>query len=207
MLQVCMLQDPAPEISHDRLKMVRMGPRTVIALADGAGGMSGAPEAAEQVVDRLLEIFPPGSPPLTPHVCAETLQAVDQAVASNPRAGESTALLVVLDGDSLVGASVGDCEAWAFPHDAQPRELTSNQMRKPRIGTGRSNPIGFGPTRMDGLLIMMTDGVAHYVTPLELAAVVRTAESEQLPKALVDHVRLPSGALPDHATVLVARQG
>jgi len=183
-----------------------MGPRTMIALADGAGGMSGAPEAAEQVVDRLLEVFPRGSAPVTPDACAEAVQAVDQAVASNPRAGESTALLVVLDGDSLVGASVGDCEAWVFPQDGEPRELTSNQMRKPRMGTGRSNPIGFGPTRLDGLLIMMTDGVADYVTPRELVALVRTSESEQLPKVLVDHVRLPSGALPDHASVLVARQ-
>ena len=50
----------------------------------------------------------------------------------------------------------------------------------------------------------MTDGVADYITGGQLAALVRQAESEQLPKALLNHVRVPSGKLPDHATVVVA---
>ncbi len=93
MLLVFTLQEPAPEESHDRVKVVQQGRRTVIALADGAGGMSGAAEAAEQVVNLLVEAFAGDKVDTTPGSCAEALAAVDQAVVSNPRAGETTAVV------------------------------------------------------------------------------------------------------------------
>jgi serine/threonine protein phosphatase PrpC len=203
-LSVFTLQEPAPENSHDRVKVVQQGRRTVIALADGAGGMSGAGEAAEQVVNSLVKAFAGDKVDATPDSCAEALAAVDQTVTSNPRAGETTGLLIVIDDDSVVGASVGDCVAWVVPPDDEPREVTVHQMRKPRIGTGRASPMGFGPTSLDGLLFVMTDGVADYITGEQLTALVRRVEREQLARNLLDGIRLPSGNLTDHATVLVA---
>lgn len=185
------------------MKAAREGTRTIIALADGAGGMSGAEEAAEQVVWSLMETFLGGAVAVTPRACAEALATTDQAVASNPRAGESTGLLVVIEGDSIVGASVGDCAAWVVPQGDEPLEITVRQMRKPRIGTGRANPVAFGPVPLNGVLVAVTDGVADYLTGGHLTVLVRHAASEQLPKTLLDHVRLPSGNLPDHATVVV----
>lgn len=204
MLSVFTLQEPSREKSHDRVNVVQRGRRTVIALADGAGGMSGAAEAAEQVVCSLTAAFMNETVDATPDACAQALAILDQAVASNPRTGESTGLLVVIDGDALVGASVGDCAAWVVSQSSEPRELTAQQMRKPRMGTRRASPVGFGPTRLDGVLIMVTDGVADYITGEEVRALARRVEGEEFPRALLDHVRLPSGKLTDHATVVVA---
>jgi serine/threonine protein phosphatase PrpC len=204
MLTVFTFQEPAPQRSHDRVKVVQHGCRTVIALADGAGGMSGAAEAAEQVVNSLVKAFAGAQVDATPGSCAEVLAVVDHAVASNPRAGETTGLLVVIDADSVVGASVGDCAAWIVPQNDGRREISVHQMRKPRIGTGRANPVGFGPTSLKGVLIMITDGIADHITGVQLTALVRRVEAEQLPRALLDHVRLPSGKLTDHVTVVVA---
>ena len=204
MLSVFTLQEPSREKSHDRVNVVQRGRRTVIALADGAGGMSGAAEAAERVVCSLVEAFVGDAVDATPDACAHALATVDQAVASSPQGGESTGLLVVIDGDALVGASVGDCAAWVVSEGDEPREMTAHQMRKPRIGTGRASPVAFGPAPLNGVLVAVTDGVADYLTGEDLTALVRHAASEQLPKALLDHVRLPSGTLPDHASVVVA---
>jgi len=101
----------------------------------------------------------------------------------------------VIDDDSIVGASVGDCAAWVVPQNNEPREITMHQMRKPRIGTGRANPVGFGPTSLNGVLIAMTDGVADHITGGRLAALVRRVESERLPRTLLDDIRLPSSNL------------
>jgi serine/threonine protein phosphatase PrpC len=203
-LRIYTLQEPAPEKSHDRVKVVQQGHRTVIALADGAGGMSGAAEAAERVVCSLVDTFMGDAVDATPDACAHALAAADQAVASSHQGGESTGLLVVIDGDALVGASVGDCAAWVVSEGDEPHEITTHQMRKPRIGTGRASPVAFGPVPLNGVLVAVTDGVADYLTVEDLTALVRHAASQQLPKTLLDHVRLPSGRLPDHATVLVA---
>jgi len=79
-LLVFTLQEPAPEKSHDRAKVVQQGRRTVIALADGAGGMSGATEAAEQVVNSTVKAFACNKVDAAPGACAAALAAVDQAV-------------------------------------------------------------------------------------------------------------------------------
>lgn len=204
MRRIHTLQEPAAEKSHDRVKVVQQDRRTIIALADGAGGMSGAAEAADQVVNSLVKALRREKIDATPCSCAEALAALDQAVASNSRAGETTGLLLVIDDDSVVGASVGDCAAWVVPRSNEPRELTVHQMRKPRIGTGRANPVRFGPTSLDGALIAMTDGVADSITGGQLTALVRRVNAEQLPRTLLDAIRLPSGKLTDHATVVVA---
>jgi hypothetical protein len=165
--------------------------------------MSGATEAAEQVANSLVKAFAGGNVEAAPGSCAQALAVVDQAVASNPRAGETTGLLIVIDDDFVVGASVGDCAAWVVPPDDEPREITVHQMRKPRIGTGRASPMGFGPTSLDGVLFVMTDGVADYITREQLTTLVRRVKTEQLPRTLLDEIRLPSGQLCDHATALV----
>jgi len=56
--------------------------------------------------------------------------------------GETTAVVVDVRTIGIAGASVGDSRA-VIVKDGTISELTANQKRKPFIGTGMAEPIGF----------------------------------------------------------------
>ena len=71
--------------------------------------------------------------------------------------GETTAVVVDVRTIGIAGASVGDSRA-VIVKDGTISELTANQKRKPLIGTGMAEPIGFVCPPLDGLLLLGTDG-------------------------------------------------
>ena len=104
--------------------------------------------------------------------------------------GESTAVVVDLQVDRVCGASVGDSQAWVVK-GVEITELTACQHRKPLLGSGEADPVGFSHGRLDGLLIVATDGFCNYVKRAEMVKMLPHEDFTALPKSLVNLVRLP----------------
>jgi hypothetical protein len=81
---------------------------------------------------------------------------------------------------------------------------TSNQRRKPLLGSGAAVPIGFAPTCLEGRLLLATDGLVKYAPAERLADAASIPELACAAEALVACLRLPSGGLQDDAAFVLA---
>jgi hypothetical protein len=81
------------------------------------------------------------------------LETIDHVVFSDPVAGETSALVMLVQQGVVVGASVGDSLAYIIPPAGDARLLTACYRKEPCIGTGMASPVGFGPVRLEGRLI------------------------------------------------------
>ena len=152
-LEISTPQRPTDDTSHDRLSVLRDAHRTLIALADGAGSGAGAQAAAALAVNELARCFRNGMLPDDPRDWAMVLEGIDHIVLNDPAAGETNALVMLVQQGVVVGASVGDSLAYIVPVVGDAQLLTARHRKEPRIGTGMASPIGFGPVQLDGRLI------------------------------------------------------
>ncbi len=105
-----------------------------IALADGVGGQAGGREAALRTVEEWL------TSDYAPEIqMAET----DSLLSRVPNGGTTTAIYLQLSATEVVGASVGDSQAWFQEDNGRWRELTEYQRTKPFLGSGEAIPIPF----------------------------------------------------------------
>jgi hypothetical protein len=81
------------------------------------------------------------------------LEAIDHVVLGDPDAGETSALVMLVQQGVVAGASVGDSVGYIVPPAGEPQLLTSRRRREPHIGTGLARPVGFGPVQLNGKLI------------------------------------------------------
>ena len=171
------------DTSHDRLSVLRDAHRTLIALADGADSSQAAQAAAARTVGELGRCFRNGTLPEDPRDWVMMLEAIDLVVLGDRDAGETSALVMLVHEDVVVGASVGDSLAYIVSRGGQAKMITTRQRRQTRIGTGLADPVGFGPTPLDGRLITRRAARldAH---ELPFAAAPRAAESTQATRML-----------------------
>lgn len=152
-LEINAARRPAHDTSHDRLSVLRDAHRTLIALADGADSSALAQTAAAHTVNELARCFRNGTLPQDPRDWVMVLEAIDHVVFADSDAGETSALVILVQQGVVVGASVGDSLAYVVPPVGEPRLLTTQPRRGPRIGTGFAEPLGFGPVQFDGKLV------------------------------------------------------
>jgi serine/threonine protein phosphatase PrpC len=173
---------------QDRATVIARPDGLVIALADGAGGTGGGAAAAQAVIDAV--------------VAGTEWQALDDDPARLGH-GQTTAVVVTLSAAGIEGASVGDSVAWLIGNELD--ELTARQIRMPLLGSG-CVPVGFiaGPLG-DGTLLVATDGLVRYAKPQDIARIARGRDLGAAVRALVELVRLPSGALQDDVAVVLCR--
>ncbi|MDH3200867.1 MAG: hypothetical protein OEM15_08245 [Myxococcales bacterium] len=152
-LEIDTPQRPTRDISHDRLSVLRDAHRTLIALADGADSGGASQAAAALTVRELARCFRNGSLPDNPFDWEMVLQGIDLTVFKDPVASETSALVMIVQQDVVVGASVGDSLAYIVSTVGDSQLLTARYRHEPRIGTGMAVPIGFGPVQLDGKLI------------------------------------------------------
>lgn len=141
------------DTSHDRLSVLRDAHRTLIALADGADSGAASQAAAALTVRELARCFRNGTLPDNSRDWEMVLQGIDLTVFKDPVAGETSALVMLVQQDVVVGASVGDSLAYIVPTVGDAQLLTARYRNEPRIGTGMTVPIGFGPVQLHGKLI------------------------------------------------------
>jgi PPM family protein phosphatase len=187
-----------PEL-QDRLEVFSTTDKLIIAIADGAGGLSGAAHAAETVIriaaEKHLSLAQPDH-------CHALLQEADNLISNSPTGGETTAIILVIEPDRIFGASVGDSEAWLFAPPTK-THLTKSQQQKPLLGSSEALPIAFDYPTPRGTLIIATDGLWKYTSPEKIAAQLQLPEPSTLPNRLADLVRLRSGALQDDLAIAI----
>lgn len=188
--------------NQDRGAVIPCGPRLVLVVADGAGGLSGGARAAEMAasfVRQDAELL------VDSGCCLSALQKMDRSITRDPVAGETTCALAVVTDEQVFGASVGDSGVWVIG-ETELTDLTRGQSRKPFIGSGSAWPVPFAKPKVSGeYLLLATDGLLKYAPPERIVAACRGCAAEAAAQRLIELVRYPSGALPDDVTVILAK--
>jgi PPM family protein phosphatase len=193
----------AGRASQDRSAILVLPDRAVIVLADGAGGTTGGAEAAEATVDLMLHELAHGAALSDPQILADMLVTFDSRLARERHGGQTTAVVVIVTRDSIIGASVGDSEAHLYAVTGG-HDLTANQERKPLLGSGRARPRSFALESI-GTLLVASDGLFAYADQSRLAELVHGADLGAAAFALAEHVRLPTQRFRDDVTIILAR--
>jgi hypothetical protein len=182
---------------EDRVKVVECDGGVVIAVADGAGGRGAGAEAAETVI---REVTAAASLERDAEGWCEVLRQTDHRIG----AGESTCVVVARSARGIVGAGAGDSRAWLLENDGI-IDLTAGQFRKPLLGTGEAQPVGFSHPPSPGLLLACTDGFCNYIRRDTLLREILWIDFAVLACRLVEMVRLPSGELWDDVGIVACR--
>ena len=182
---------------EDRVAVFASEERTVIVVADGAGGIGFGDIAAAAVVREIETGFH--------HIhsadqWADALRQIDLRIP----AGESTAVIVDVRPYGIAGASVGDSEAWII-NGEELANLTVHQNRKPLLGSGAVSPVSFNCSPLRGLLLVTTDGFCNYVKRERVPRMIAESDFFSIPRRCIESVRLPSGDLWDDIGIVAAR--
>lgn len=192
--------------SEDRVAIHEAQGGVVIALADGAGGWAGGGPAAERFMLSVASaLADPTFDPQRAAAWASFLRRADGAIERDARAGQTTAVVVAVFADHIVGASAGDSGARiVFAGGCD--ELTAEQERRLRLGTGRAEPVAFERGALEGTLIVASDGLFAHASDDAIRASLGAVSLEQAAINLVDAARTPRGQLPDDvALAMVVR--
>lgn len=188
----------APRSNQDRASVLRFADSIVVVLADGAGGSGHGARTAQTIIDAVAAVG------AAHHDWCDLLRSLDRnAQRSGP--GQSTAVIVSISDGLLTGASVGDSGAWLVC-GTEALDLTANQLRKPLLGGG-CLPRPLLPTPLDDhTLLVASDGLFRYASHRDLVSIATHPDLSAAAAALIDLVRLPTGALQDDIAVVVCRQ-
>ena len=184
---------------QDRAEIFQSGDRTILAIADGAGGVGGSAAAAEALIYNVMESC---SQLLTPGHCHRLLLQVDTVLAGGG-SGETTGIIAVITPEIIFGATVGDSGARIY-HSNVETFLTAGGPLKPLLGSGEARVMEFG-TLLEGTLVVATDGLWKYASSVNISAKIETVTPENLAAELVNLPRLRSGSLPDDIAVVTCR--
>jgi len=191
--------------SDDRAAVFYQQPDILIAVvADGAGGMSGASEAADDFIKLVQQNILTAANLMDETYWCRVLAQIDAWL--HPRAGETTGMIAVVNTkkNSIVGASVGDSEAYLLSNKSW-LNLTEHQYRKPLLGSGAAIPIAYGPITFDGTLILGTDGLFKYADFSKISQITESYQPKESILRLFDLVRLPSGRFIDDISIIIAQ--
>ena len=180
------------EPGEDRIAIIERDDALIVAVADGAGGLSGGAIAAELLIKLVrAALDAPTFEVQRAQAWLELLAEADLALEADPRAGETTAVVMAIAARGVVGASLGDSGAWLVSADGID-DLTAQQHRKLRLGSGRTRPVPFSRPKLDGTLLVATDGLFNYAPAERIAAVVRLGDLDCAARELAQLVRRPS---------------
>ena len=146
------------ENGEDRVRVEQCGERTLLVVADGAGGLGSGGLAADITCAVAVEKMRALSASSMAR-WERALLTVDLEVARRARGGHASAVMLSVTEEYVVGASVGDCNAWIVT-PTEIDELTVAQRRKPLLGSAGIDPVSFGPVPLRGRLVVATDGLA-----------------------------------------------
>ena len=133
-------------------------------------------------------------------VWKKLLTDVDAKLART-MAGETTAIIAVIGDSGITGVSCGDSQAWVISETGID-DLTADQKKK-RLGSGHAALVAFYQPRLDGTLVIATDGLWDYTWAEKVAEVVRGRAPGGAAEELQALVRLPSRGYSDDVGVVV----
>jgi PPM family protein phosphatase len=191
-------------VLEDRAEVIPVASGLVLVVADGAGGRSGGAEAADFVVQRIREAAPQVRKPHDGASWSRLLADIDTAMADDPEAGETTAVVLAVTERGIAGASAGDSGAWLIRPGGYD-DLTARQRAKPFLGTSAAFPVPFRSGRLRQTLLLASDGLLKYTSPERICEVALGSDLSAAAEALVDLVRSSSGTLWDDVAVILCR--
>ncbi|BBM82505.1 protein phosphatase 2C domain-containing protein [Candidatus Uabimicrobium amorphum] len=203
-MQYKILSQTTNTYNEDRAQVILRQGFTIFIVADGAGGTGCGNRAAQNTIDYISDMEITKLNVKNPRYWETVITDIDSYLISQNHGGETTVVIVAVCDNVIYGASVGDSSAWLIKEKDQIVDITTAQVRKPLVGCGRVNPTGFGSIRMEGFLLLASDGLTNYIT---LDKVTETVMKHGIDAGfpLVDLVRLPSGNLWDDITVIIAK--
>ncbi len=210
MYNTALFLDSYRAASEDRAGIVALtDDHLLLIIADGVGGRENGGDAATRAVDltRDLARRAASSNWSQPELWEEVLRSVDESLGDDPTCGETTLVALCLTPTHVVGASVGDSEAWWIDDTGAIQGITEEQ-RKPYLGSGSASPVTFElPVPSMGTLLIATDGLFKYTNASRIVRTVNQAgtDLQAIAAALRDLVRGSSGTLYDDFAVLLAR--
>ena len=193
----------AGKVSQDDVLVAHRNGIDIVAVADGAGNSTQSHMAARHVL-KAIEALTIDSLLSADESCLVRLLCDADREISIAAFGETTAVVCVLHGDEIIGASVGDSGAWIITN-AEFTNLTTHQRRKPLLGSGEAMPIPFRSNWTEGHLLVATDGLLKYTQPQAICEAVRADDFEILCDRLIGLIQLKSGGYQDDVGIAVAR--
>ena len=106
---------------QDRVCVLELEDAVVTAVADGAGGVGGSEHAAEAVLQGIELLIERGASLENDSVWLAYLEETDSAISRAWSWGLTTAVVLAVTERWIVGASVGDSEAWLATSDGPAR--------------------------------------------------------------------------------------
>jgi len=197
---------PASAKGEDRVDILRLDCGVVMVVADGVGGRPGGGEAATLLVENVVNYFVTADYDMDDLALTRLLTEMDQALADDENAGETTAVVAVVTDDGITGASVGDSDAYLILPTSE-YKLTYGR-RKPYLGYGAAYPEPFNAELRDGTLLLASDGLWKYADLDKICAIVRSPDLslEEIARHLVDAARIPNGSLWDDVAIALCRE-
>jgi serine/threonine protein phosphatase PrpC len=189
--------------TEDRATVVPIDVGWLVCVADGVGGIAGGAKAADLFVAGVQRTACRAGFDLTsPAAWIALLQDLDHEIAVDPMAGETTGIALAVTSGLIVGASCGDSRALLSTSTGW-QDLTSQQRRKPRLGTGQACALPF-TAEAHGTLVVGTDGLFDYIKLDDISrTVLHASESEDAADGLIrlvlDRYRTP----PDDIAIVV----
>ncbi len=203
MFQTARILDSYRRRSEDRAEVVQHNSGVVVAVADGAGGMSGGDEAANFVVMWVKSFVSRTENLGVPEQWAELLTKLDFQISC--QGGQAAAVIVAVMENGICGASVGDSAAWVVGNGCD--DLTRNQVQKPLLGSGAAKPVAFERAAWDGTVLVASDGLVKYASREKICGTAAQREFASLGREIVNLARLRSGALQDDLSLVLVRRG
>jgi hypothetical protein len=121
------MEDAQPGHGAERIVNIRLPTRSVLVLVDGAGGVAGGTAAAETVCKAAFAYDDWHKMSGWPRWLAHA-----DRVMTRSRVGPAAVVAIEIADDGFItGASVGDCEAWAFFSSTKYYTPTSTSLRRP----------------------------------------------------------------------------
>ena len=183
---------------EDRIMVEKVDGRTLIVVADGAGGTGNGSVAADMACSLVAAAFRRRA--MSTDSWIAELSAIDRSLLQAGHGGQTTIVAVEIEGGEIRGASVGDSGCWALDSLGFV-DLTGAQNRKPLLGTGEAMPTSIGPTAAPPRLLVATDGLLKYCQRADIDRIAITGTLQGAVEALISKVRLRSGKFQDDVAI------
>ena len=193
--------EPYRSVLEDRAVVHEIEDGWIVAVADGAGGISHGDRAAEVFVQCVASLLKEKYQPNDERTWTTLLARSDATLYHETNCGQTTALVLAITSREIVGASVGDSEAWLSTSSGC-HNLTAAQRRKPFLGSGCAAPMPFRHRRPDGMLLVATDGLFKYSDTADIRAALKLPLDEA-GRTLARLPRLADGRLADDLGMVV----
>ncbi len=183
-------------------------------MENGIGGVGDGALAARRAVEVVRKAITGERPNDEAQVWAERVGGIDRILSRDRKMGEANvAVCAVTAGryNRVVGASVGDCEAWiiaptSIPHETALQNLTTRQAHRPLAGSGAALPVAFETNWPDGTLLLATSSLFKHAHRNQIIDAARHDDLEQAAARLAALISKPTDEPYPNLALLLCRR-